>query len=650
MKKFMKFFILLIMFIPTIVFAESDLTLSNIKAENVTTGIKENVDNNRDFNYTFNDLNQEVKLVATIKNISNKAIKIDSISASNPSLDFMTYSIEGLNKNDIIEANEEKQVTLKMDTKQREDIVENFDENVYFNIKTKNKVESILENPKTGVISAIVFIVIWLCATTVLFIVFKNRRSKFYKINFIILLIGIFAVGNGINASGERVFTINGKVDYQSQNILETRYDNIEIRENGHNKPYYSLNTSNEKGMFALKDRIAAIAIVPYLPTEEELGEANIIDKYDMSKNQDGRVWAYVAKGPNDLYFVVICANGAIYLPENSAYYFSYLPSLSFLETEGLRTDYAKRMDNMFYSSSYSNLLGSSLELDLSDWNVSNVENMHGMFSNFIREDVDLDFVTIDLSNWDLKKCKNLSYMFEDMLYGERDAINVKIKFDNWDTSNVENFDGMFECFGRYRKDPELEINGWVINGSVHHMFMNFGAYSTGTAYLKLSNMTFNEGTELLMENGSGGNPEDMILDFENIKIKKTTKGMFRYVSTANPTTVEYYFSDWDTSEVTNMEGMFESDNFEYLDLTSFDTSNVTSMKNMFSGFSNNGVKVFVSDKWSNAKLPANEAIFGSNLYGCPSRTSYPLRDNEYATSGEDGCFVFSNTRIDTRK
>jgi surface protein len=369
-----------------------------------------------------------------------------------------------------------------------------------------------------------------------------------------------------------------------------------------------------------------------------------------MSKNQDGRVWAYVAEGPDNLYFVVICANGAVYLPENSAYYFSYLPSLSILETEGLRTDYAKRMDNMFYSSSNSNLLVRSLKLDLSNWNVSNVENMHGMFSNFLREDVDLNSVTIDLSNWNLKKCKNLSYMFEDMLYGERDAINVKIKFDNWDTSNVENFDGMFECFGRYYKNPELEINGWVINGSVYHMFMNFGAYSTGIAHLKLSNITFNEGTELLMENGSGGNPENMILEFKNIKIKKTTKGMFRYVSTANPSTVIYNFYDWDTSEVTNMEGMFESDNFKELDLTSFDTSNVTSMKNMFSGFSNNGVKVYVSDKWSNAKLPANEAIFGSNLYGCPSRTSYPLRDNEYATYDGDGCFILNDFITDAAR
>ena len=651
MKKIVKVFILLIIFIPTIVFAKSDLVLTDIKSENVSTGIQKNPDNERDFNYTFNDLNQEVNLTATIKNISDKAIKIDSLSATNPELDFMNYTIEGLERNEVLEANEEKQVTLKISTKQKENIIENFDQNVYFNIKTKNKVESILDNPKTGVISAVVFIGVWLGATFVLFVVFKNKRSKFYKINFIVLLIGIVAIGNGINAEDERVLIINGKVDYQSQNIMEPRFSTITVDYSNPDLPGYA--TSGEAGdIFNHTNYISRIAFIPYLVDTSDMDDEDILQKYDMSINKDGRVWAYVINRDDGLYDVVIMANGAIYLPEDSRFYFSNMSSLTYLASDGLRTDYVKKMDRMFYNSSNRNFDKNGItefNLDLSSWNVSNVESMTGMFNYYLYTTTGVNKATIDLSNWDLKNCKDLSHMFEDMLWERRDAIDFKIKFDNWDVSHVENFTSMFECFGRYYNSPLLELDGWTINGNIKHMFMNFGAYSTGQAHLKVTNFTFNTGTEALMENGSGGAPEYMIVEFGNIKVKDTTKDMFKNVSLTTPAKVHFVFENWDTTEVTTMEGMFNYDMFNQLDLTSFDTSNVTNMKNMFSGSSNNGVKVYVSEKWSNAKISSDQYIFGSNLYECPSRTSYPLKDNEYATYGRNGCLTLGKPESEAK-
>ena len=57
-------------------------------------------------------------------------------------------------------------------------------------------------------------------------------------------------------------------------------------------------------------------------------------------------------------------------------------------------------------------------------------------------------------------------------------------------------------------------------------------------------------------------------------------------------------FSSFDTSKVTDMSAMFTYSSINVLDLSSFDTSNVTSMASMFDGC-NNLETIYVGDKWS---------------------------------------------------
>ena len=60
----------------------------------------------------------------------------------------------------------------------------------------------------------------------------------------------------------------------------------------------------------------------------------------------------------------------------------------------------------------------------------------------------------------------------------------------------------------------------------------------------------------------------------------------------------ELDFSSFDTSKVTDMTAMFAYSYFNTLDLSSFDTTNVTSMANMFGGCYNLET-IYVGDKWS---------------------------------------------------
>ena len=71
------------------------------------------------------------------------------------------------------------------------------------------------------------------------------------------------------------------------------------------------------------------------------------------------------------------------------------------------------------------------LVFDVSNWDVSNVENMYNMFSGCIK-------FNCDLSNWNVSNVTNMSYMFDNCTNFEGKGLN------KWDVSNVEDMSGMF--------------------------------------------------------------------------------------------------------------------------------------------------------------------------------------------------------------
>ena len=94
-----------------------------------------------------------------------------------------------------------------------------------------------------------------------------------------------------------------------------------------------------------------------------------------------------------------------------------------------------------FYYNGVSNFNG-----DISEWDVSNVENMSSMFQN-----CDFDG---DLSKWDVSNVEDMSYMFYDSKFsGENGSIN------NWNISNVSGMVGLFE-----RSFFKSDISNWEIS------------------------------------------------------------------------------------------------------------------------------------------------------------------------------------------
>ena len=91
--------------------------------------------------------------------------------------------------------------------------------------------------------------------------------------------------------------------------------------------------------------------------------------------------------------------------------------------------------------------------IDISDWNVSNVENMRYMFSGC----KNLKSIG-DVSCWDIRNVKDMKQMFYlCMNFDGKDS-----GIENWDVSNVENMDRMFMHCNKLN----LNLNNWKINNN----------------------------------------------------------------------------------------------------------------------------------------------------------------------------------------
>ena len=202
-----------------------------------------------------------------------------------------------------------------------------------------------------------------------------------------------------------------------------------------------------------------------------------------------------------------------------------------------LNTDSSK----MFYSGYGSEKIQKFLELDLSNFNTSQVTSMYSMFLDMFY------LTTLNLSSFDTSNVTNMSYMF----YGMSNLTTLDLS--SFNTSKVIDMSGMF-----------------------------FYIYNLTT--LDLSNFDTSNVTN--MEAMFNRMPELTSLDLSNFDTSKVTDMSAMFFNTSNLTTLN--LSNFDTSKVTDMGSMFYgTSNLTTLNLSSFDTSNVTDMSYMFYGMSN---------------------------------------------------------------
>lgn len=246
---------------------------------------------------------------------------------------------------------------------------------------------------------------------------------------------------------------------------------------------------------------------------------------------------------------------------------------------------------------------------DLSNWDTSNVTDMGSIFNYFVGGDLNLNgwdtsnvektlwmfnqskFNSLDVGNMNFSKVENLNELFKYSVIGTLnvsgwETSNVKIlnqtfygmKVENLkgikdlDTSSVTEFYGVFS----YSKLNDLDLSSWKPSSADKIIYLFNGAEIPN---VNLSGWKF-------------GSDASISHSFDNAKINEVNLTGWEF---SNNTKLNQIFafskvdafvgiSDWNTSNVVDMNGLFNNAQTKDIDLRKWDTSNVKDMSYMFYG------------------------------------------------------------------
>lgn len=224
-----------------------------------------------------------------------------------------------------------------------------------------------------------------------------------------------------------------------------------------------------------------------------------------------------------------IIVNDRVLLPAVSSSLFAQLRDLEIINNVGnLDVSQVRLMDWMFEST---RLLR---ELDVSNWDMSNVTSIERMFAYSA-------VASLDVSNWVVSEVTNMDSTFLGVQMST-------LAIDKWDVSKVTTMEGMFRHTGL----KHLDLSGWDVE--------NVEQFAWMFQYSEIENL-----------NVSGWHLDQAV----------SMRAMFQGTKFQ-----QLDVSDWDISNVDDLGWMFRGSAIRSLDLSNWDTTNVTLMENMFEGAS----------------------------------------------------------------
>ncbi len=382
----------------------------------------------------------------------------------------------------------------------------------------------------------------------------------------------------------------------------------------------------------------------------------NGTDCWDVSRDQDGKVLAWVTDSDsNGKYEMTIGADGIVYVSSGRSL-FHYLTNLNLLSgMNNIDTSNVTNMRSMFNHTGYSSTVftldlgdnfdtskvidmcamfanagesSQSFTLDLGDnFDTSNVTNMASLFS---RTGFYSTVFTLNLGNkFDTSNVTNMNEMF--LYTGYSSPIFTLNLGDNFNTSNVTDMWGMFQSTGRSSTVLTLDLGDKFDTSKVTnmgHMFNGTGL-SSPVFTLNLGDKfnTSNVTSMICLFYGTGKNSRVFTLDlgdkFDTSNVKNMA-GMFLDLGYSSPAFTLDLGDKFDTSKVTSMASMFSSTGNANRSFTlnlgdKFDTSNVTNMNHMFryTGYHSTIFTLDLGDKFNTSNVTDMSNMF--DYTGCSS-------------------------------
>ena len=145
-----------------------------------------------------------------------------------------------------------------------------------------------------------------------------------------------------------------------------------------------------------------------------------------------------------------------IQAPVDSEGLFSELHNTEHIETEKLDVSHVVNMEGMFFNNSLKNQ-SKIKELNVSNWNVSNVVNMNRTFMGLN------NLKSLDVDNWNTSKVKDMYAVFQGL-----HELN-ELKMSNFDTTSITSEYNSSNMFVGLRKLLKIKLGDKLANGTLYN-------------------------------------------------------------------------------------------------------------------------------------------------------------------------------------
>ncbi len=266
-------------------------------------------------------------------------------------------------------------------------------------------------------------------------------------------------------------------------------------------------------------------------------------------------------------------------------------------EIKGIEDWDTSKVTNMSYIFSYaaSRANGGTITLDLSKWDVANVERMYMGFYEF---GTALDEININIEGWNSSKLTDTTELFRNLGTNAK-TVNITIKDIN--LSAVTKVDYWFYRVGNYSENVNVEIDGMSMGSlkNPRYMFESF-ADNAGKVKLYMNDIYWprvNDVFHFMDYAVTKGNDVEIILSNWKFEDLTNTNEMFYYMAhDANKLVFEC--TNFEMPNTTSMATLFYGIGVGAKDITfkvkNLDTSSLQNASNMFKNIGRNTEKMVV--------------------------------------------------------
>ncbi|MDO4557198.1 MAG: BspA family leucine-rich repeat surface protein, partial [Lachnospiraceae bacterium] len=314
--------------------------------------------------------------------------------------------------------------------------------------------------------------------------------------------------------------------------------------------------------------------------------------------------------------------------PTETSYWFYNCRNLSNMNFVNLSTSNVTKMIYMF---SRTGINSQDIDIDLSDWDMSNVTDFRNMFEYLSPK----NSLNLKIQGWKLTNLTSAELLFN---YTGSSTSDVNINLSGWEMPKLNSAKHMFYYSGSKSKTYNLDLSSWEtpLLNNMSNMFFCTALGASDWKIIGLDSLDTSNVISMVSTFYQTGKYGEFKLDISNWDVSKVEDmEMMFYEAGENSTTFDIDLSNWVTTNVTDFRMMIDAAGYRATtwsigDLSNWDISNAKRMDSMFMSSGSYASKWSIGDlsNWDTSKVTNMSRMFdgaGSNATAVDSIGTFTI-------------------------